>query len=850
MSRGFHMAVIIHILVITFCSVLSAQVAPDFLRLPHHSVAVTGDALAPVVNPAGLGVRSGESLLIFMPYSTGSGLAGWGYAVGGEGIGLVGEFVRNDVWSNRNRHTFGFGLGYRGLYLGAAYAWTKGVDRENNWDIGLMARPFQFLSFGGVARGVNEPRINAPADSASAMAAVGFDLGLAFRPLALFTPIGGKYGTRITLTADAGLRKYPVTYLEATPDRSNILDETDGYLDNVDWKLGASVEFVPGIAGYVDYSPEVKQGPHAHDGMISTGLSLNFGRIGFGADRERGAGDGVSYLSLTEFHRPSSIWFHRQKFVEIRLKGPIIEYEGSASWFRPDRRTVYELVRKIERCGDDPDVAGILLRIEDFSAGLAKIQEIRDALREFMDSGRSVVVYLESCGNGGYYLASVADYIFMNPVGDLNLTGLSAHAVFLRGTLDRIGIDPNYVHAGGYKSASESLTREDMSPSQREELNFVLDELYDDFVAAIADGRGYIEDQVRELVEDGPFTAADAFSAGLVDSLVYKDELKDLLKDYFGLKTRLVTERKYDRRTTLNDEWYDLRRKSIAVVYGCGVIVHGASSGGGLFSDRTMGSETIARALRKARESKSVAAIVFRIDSPGGSMLASDIIMREVKLCTRGEERKPLIVSMSDVAGSGGYYIACMADTIIAMPGTITGSIGVISGKLAYNRLQGKIGITTETLRRGKHADMWSGHRSFTDEEWGKVRRETENYYRIFLERVAEGRGIDTSEVNRFAQGRIWTGSQAAERKLVDLTGGLDLAIQIAAFAGGVKDGESFGVKTYPDRRQLGFGDEILWVAMKRVPADVRRLAASLNGESRWEAGEPLLLMPYRLEIE
>jgi len=839
MIHIFRIILIILLLVTTAYSISYAQVAPDFLRLPHHSVAVTDDALSPVVNPAGLGIRNGESMLIFAPYSTGSDFAGWGYAVGGEVIGFVSEFMHDNICGNRNRHTLGLGFGYKGLYLGTAYSWTKGVDRENNWDIGLMARPLQFLSFGAVARSVNQPRIAHPSDRISKDATVGFDLGLALRPLAILKPIGYKGGNRITMTADAGLRKDAITN-----------DEVDGYFDNVNWKFGASVEFIPGVTGYIDYSPEAKRGSHAHDEEVYAGLSLNFGHFGAGRDQRHGAGEGVSYVSLTEFYRPTIIKKRREKFVEIRMKGPIVEYEGTASWFRPDRRTVYELIRKIERYGNDPDVAGILVRFEGFSAGLAKIQEIRDALLEFMDSGRSVVVYLETCGNGGYYLASAADHIFMNPVGDLHLTGLTAHTVFIRETLDKVGIDPNFMHVGRYKSASETFTRDDMSESQREELNFVLDELYDDFVASIANGRGYIEDQVRELIDDGPFSAADAFSAGLVDSLVYVDELEDLLKDYFGRKTSLVAEKKYDRRITLSDEWYDLRRKSVAIVYGSGAIVRGESSGEGLFTSEIMGSATIARALKRARESREIAAIVFRIDSPGGSMLASDIIMREVKLCTQGENRKPLIVSMSDVAGSGGYYIACMADTILAMPGTITGSIGVITGKMAYDRLQRKIGISTETLTRGKHADMWGGHRSFTDEEWDKVRREADHYYRVFLERVAEGRGIDTSDVDKVARGRIWTGSQAAERNLVDMTGGLDLAIQLAAFAGGIKDGESFGIRTYPKRQSLDFSDEIIWVTLNRIPNSIRRLASSFEEETRWDAGEPLLLMPYKLEIE
>jgi len=855
-----------------FADYAQAQILPDFLRLPIHSVALADGALAPVVNPAGLGVMNGVSAQLLFDHNTHSHMAqegdkfhGWGYAVGGDLIGFVSENTRDDGFGNRNRHTLGFGLGGNGIYLGCAYSWFKGIDRSNNWDVGMLVRPLQFISFGAVARGVNQPRISDerfnPGHHASS---VGYDFGLALRPLGLFSPPGSESAARLTLFADAQLRHYPVTYtgfnlapeyewieISASPSSPiGFSAEEDGYLDNIDYRLGALVELLPGISASITYSPEVSAGPHARDDQYHVGLTLDFGNINIGRTQHHDTGDGVSCLELTELYHPTLLKIPREKFVEIRLDGPIVEYQGSYSWFMPKRTTIYELTRKIEQLGRDPEVAGILLRIGDIDAGFAKLQEIRQALLDFMYSGRSVVVFMEDCGNGEYYLASVADHIFINPVGEVRLTGLTAHSVFLKGTLDKVGVDPNFIQVGRYKSAAETFTREEMSEAQREELDFILDGLYDDFVEDIADGRGYIVDQVRSLIDDGPFRAADAFSAGLVDSLVYEDELEDILKDFYGKRIRLVTEKKYNRRIARHEEWNDLRKKSVAIVFGSGAIVSGESSGQGLFTDELMGSATIARALRSARESDEVAAIVFRIDSPGGSMLASDVIMREVKLCTEDRDRKPIIVSMSDVAGSGGYYIACMADKIIAMPGTITGSIGVISGKMAYERLYGKLGVSTETLTRGKYADMWGGHRSFTDEEWKKVQGSVNQAYNIFLERVAEGRGLDTSEVNAIAQGRIWSGEQAMERGLVDMTGGLDLAIQLAALSAGIREGESFGVKMYPHRIDFDLGGEMLWMVMNRIPDSVRQLARDISGETRWRAGEPLLLMPYTLEME
>ena len=844
MSR-FYTAITLTLLAINTC--LHAQVAPDFLLLPHHSVATTDNALSPVINPAGLGIRHGHSVYLVAPYQQKAGLGDWGIALGGEHLGFVGEFKRNDALSIRNRYTLGFGFGRKFLYLGSAYSWTKGVDRQNKWDIGCIIRPLRFVSFGAVVRCLNQPRVFDRFLRANIKSSVGWDLGLAFRPLAIFNSTNRGYGNRITLTADANLRKYSYTLSEGGSISPSDVDE---YLDNISYKFGATIELAPGVRGYLEYLPDVREGLHAHDEQYSAGLTLFVGIVEAGVQQRTETRDGLAWLGATRFSHPTILKKHREKFVELRLKGPLVEYQSASSWWQPRYRTLYSVIRKIERYSEDPDVSGIVLRLENFTAGWAKLQEIRDALLDFMYTGKSVVVYLETCGNGGYYLASVADHIFMNPVGHLGLTGLSAHTMFMRRTLDWVGLDPQYASSGRYKSASDSYTREEMSDAQREALNSILDELFKEFIADIAEGRGYIEEQVRDLINDGPFTAADAFSAGLVDSLVYDDEIEDVLRAFFGSKTTLIAEKKHDWKVELNDTWDDLREKSIAIIFCSGEITPGESSEGNLFSDETMGSTTIASALRKARENKCIKAIVLRIDSPGGSLLASDIILREVKRCRDGDDRKPVIVSMSDVAGSGGYYIACMADTIIAMAGTITGSIGVVSGKMTYHNLLKKLKIGTETINRGNHADMWSGERSFTDEEWEKLKRETDQYYRNFVELVAEGREMDTSAVNEVAQGRIWTGSQAAEKGLVDLNGGLELAIQIAALAGNIREGESFCIKMFPRGYEIGIGSSFLNVMMREMPESIQRFVGIIEEETRWEAGEPLLLMPYKIEIK
>ncbi len=835
------------LLTLTICASSLAQVPQSFLSLPQHSVTTTDNALAPLINPAGLGVSGGESFFLMAPYLKQGDFGDFGFATGGDGFGFVGEYLRNKsltTMKNMNRYTWGLGFGTKGMYFGAAFSSTSGLDRENNWDIGMLYRPYNFFSFGAVARGVNNPRIG------SLNQMVGWDLGIALRPLALTEPIGGKRGHRLTLTADASLREFDA--IAGVRDR-------DRYSDNIAYKFGARMELLPGITANIDYLTKIDEGVLApRDKQLWAGITFGFGNSEIGMHQQEGTGVGSAWTAHYDLFTPSILTKlnpkTKPKFVEIKLRGPIVEYNQFSSWFRPGYRTVHGFTKLIDKLEDDDEVSGILLKLEGFNAGWARIQEMRDALEEFKSSGKLIVVYAEYLSNGSFYLASVADKIYLAKGSGVGLSGLAANMMFLRGTLDTLGINPELEHIGDYKSASDMLTRRDMSDSQKEATDAILDGLYNELVSAVADGRSMTESDVRNLIdESGDFTADEAFSAKLIDSLVYEDQLEDLVKE---LKEEddemsLLSEKKYNMKHDAELEWYDTRMKSIAVVYGLGAITSGKSGDGGMFGDQSMGSETIVEALRKARNDKSVAAIVFRVDSPGGSGLASEMILREVERTTTGDDAKPLIVSMGDVAGSGGYYVACKADTIIAQPNTITGSIGVISGKFSFAEFQRKIALNTETLKRGNFADMYSGSRSFTDEERAKLRDQINQFYDIFLQHVADGRDMDTSEVNKVGQGRIWTGTDAKERGLVDLTGGLELALDVAAEAGGIEEGESYTIKKFPKSH----GKEIMMQDMRSIvrstlPEEVVKLADTFTNETKWEDGEILLLMPYRLDIQ
>ncbi|MDP8227872.1 MAG: S49 family peptidase, partial [Candidatus Electryoneaceae bacterium] len=612
MNRAVIIALIVLTAILLMGNPAQAQISQPFLPLPQQSVATTDDALATLVNPAGLGIRTGESFYLLAPYLTDGDFGDWGYAFGGEGMGFVGEFIRNEIDDDlnprRNRYTWGFGFGDEGVYFGAAYSWTKGLDRQNSWDIGMLVRPYNFVSFGAVARGVNNPRIVNRSQN------VGWDLGLAFRPLALFGPIGWDKGHRLTITADAYMREF---------DEIIGFQEEETYGDNIGYKFGASMEIVPGVIGHIDYLTEIEEGLLTGNDQLMGGMTFCFDHSEIGGYQQEGSGAGSSWLAFRKLNRNSLLVKPDKRFVEIKLSGPIVEYQQWVSIFNPRRyRSIHSFTTMLDRYAEDPAVAGILFKIEGFGAGFGKLQEMREAIVRFRETGKQVVIYMEGTGNGGYYLASAADKIYLAPTSSVDLTGIAAKMMFLRGTLDTIGIKPELEHIGDYKSASDMLTRRDMSPAQEEATSAILDDLFNCMVEGIADGRGFTPDEVRQLIDKGPFTSQEAYDEHLVDSLVYVDQLSDLVQELATTKKKpsVVNESAFNmQRRMARLDWDDSRRKTIAIVYALGSITSGSSSGGGLFGGESMGSNTIVKAIRQARGDDDVEAIVFRIDSPGGS---------------------------------------------------------------------------------------------------------------------------------------------------------------------------------------------------------------------------------------
>ncbi len=439
------------------------------------------------------------------------------------------------------------------------------------------------------------------------------------------------------------------------------------------------------------------------------------------------------------------------------------------------------LLRTLHEAGADRRVVGLVAKVGG-TLPWALAQELRAGVTAFAASGRPTVAWAETFGAGGgdlpaYALATAFDEVWLQPTGDLALLGVAVETTFLRGALDKLGVEPELEGRYEYKNAVDRISRTELTPAHRESLERLSGSLLDRAVADVAAGRGLTTDEVRRLVDSGPRTADEARRAGLVDRLGYRDEV------YASVRARVGE----DAALLFADRWHPRRRPPlptlpgrprghVALVEVRGGIVSGASRRGA--SGPSVGSDTVTADLRAVLDDDGARAVVLHVDSPGGSAVASDTIWREV--CRVRESGRPVVVSMGAVAASGGYYVACPADVVVALPATLTGSIGVFGGKLVVAELLERVGLTTGVVEQGARARMFSARRPFTDEERERLDASLDAVYEDFTRRVAEGRNLTREAVEAVARGRVWTGVDARDVGLVDELGGLHDAVRIA----------------------------------------------------------------------
>lgn len=521
--------------------------------------------------------------------------------------------------------------------------------------------------------------------------------------------------------------------------------------------------------------------------------------------------------------------------LDLDQELPEHDYEAALPLLEPDDRpTLAKLYRGLSAARRDPAVLGVALTIQDADFGLAKAEELRRELIAVGAAGKRVACYLETAGEGSngtleYYLATACDEISLAPAGEVNLLGFYVDSPFLRGGLDKLKIEPSFLTAGEFKSAGESFTETAHSPAAREALEAVLDSLYQRLVDDIAARRGVDAATVHAWIDRAPHPAEDALALGLVDALAFPDQFRDTLDAWGEGDARRVELLDYARGAAVGSP----TGAKIAVVYALGSIHRGGSGTEPFTGDPVIGSDDLAALLDDLAEDDAVAAVVLRIDSPGGSALASDLILRAVDQL-RAE--KPVIASFSDVAASGGYYIASRASKIVAEATTLTGSIGVVTGKLATGRFQAELlGVTHDPLRRGANADLYAGLAPFAGEQRAIMQRRLDAVYARFLDHVAAGRGLERAAVEAVAAGRVWSGADAQARGLVDELGGLERAIALAASAAGLPEGSTPGIVYLPHRTSF-WG----WLRSRRPQRlDAATLAAGLAGTL---AREPLEL--------
>ncbi len=499
--------------------------------------------------------------------------------------------------------------------------------------------------------------------------------------------------------------------------------------------------------------------------------------------------------------------------------------------------TMHEIWTALDRAAADPRVKALLLMPRRPSAGWAKLDEIRQGVLKFRKSGKPVIAWLSMPGTRDYYLATAADKIYMSREDYLDLKGLRAEALFLKNTLDKLGIQAEIEHAGKYKDAGDMLTRNRLTPESREVLNSILDNVFGGLVQAIAEGRKKQADEVRTLIDRGPFLAAAAKDAGLVDDLKYEDEVLAELRSRLNQKElKRISFRDYVKAAGPGEG-----KKRIALLVADGTILRGEG-------DDPVLSVSFSRLLRRLASDASISGVILRIDSPGGDGVASDEILREVRLLS---QKKPLVISMSDVAASGGYYIASTGDTIVAYPHTLTGSIGVIYGKLNLKGLYDKLGIQKEILTRGKFADVDSDYRPLSKEGRAKLREAMDAMYQGFLARVAESRKRKVEEIEPLAQGRVWLGSQAKQNGLVDELGGLDKAIELVRAKAKIGKDEKVRLVVYPPKKNVLerlFAKTVETSFEASVEARLKE--ALLGFDPRlWTSGGVLRAMPYLIDL-
>ncbi len=548
--------------------------------------------------------------------------------------------------------------------------------------------------------------------------------------------------------------------------------------------------------------------------------------------------------------------------LEANLEQPLAEdipETPSAKLMLTDRHTLRDVVDAIDRGAGDDRVVGMVANIGAAPMGLAQVQEIREAVERFRAHKKFAVAYSETFGefgpgNSAYYLATAFDQIYLQPSGDIGLTGIILESPFVKGTLGKLGVTFHGDHRYEYKNALNFFTETKYTAPHKEAMTAIIASWFNQMKEGICQARQIAPDKFQSIVDAGPYLGQEAVTAKLVDGVAYRDDVYDQVKKKGGEGAELLYLDKYLDRAGHPHQ----RGKNIALVFGVGAVTRGKSDYDPVQGSQNMGSDTVAGAIRAAAADKDVKAILFRVDSPGGSYVASDAIWREVVQARHAG--KPVIVSMGNLAGSGGYFVAMAADKIVAQPGTITASIGVLGGKMLTSGLWDKLGLSWDEVHQGNNATMFTGTHDYTPAEWARFQAWLDRVYVDFTGKVADGRKLPKEKVLAIAKGRIWSGKDAKNLGLIDELGGYDTALKLAKKAAGIPEADDVKIVVYPKPKTLfqalvqragadNSDKEALGQTLAKILQVVQPVARELNGAGMTRKDQDDVMRMQELEV-
>lgn len=730
------------LLLLLICAYGQAQTTvnndPVILSEQDFSIANTDNMFAPVSNPALIGTGT----------------------YGGLGLAYLNDekewqnhywiFLNSDYLSyiferdhNENLHTLAIGSEVfpayilPNLYAGTNYHWSEGNFDNGIFRSGITYRPHNSTS---LAFTWDNPMHNSPY----------YRLGLAFRPFA-FSDALADY--RLEISVDAN-------YARVGNDKDYELKKP---------VLGMQTQILDGLKIGATYNLDTEAA------FVNVSLCAKFLEAGGLMHSEKHNNYGIAWAQLSDLSYKPFLGKTFPTWHKMDLSGNIVTYAapkykiGPVNIYDNQDKSIEDIIDEVNKAKDDPEVQGILLKNPSFSTSLALKEELVDAFRNFKSTGKKVCFYYDDISNGGYMFAStLADKIYLNPTGSVDLRGLSISSPYLKNMLSSLGIEVLNFRSHKYKNAGNMFSEEKMTDAEKEVYNSILQSLYTQILQDMEQGRGNkLVAPAAEIINAGPYLIAnEALEKGLVDALIYEDQLNKQLKKDFNF-----TKQQKELTDYRDYNWYKPKENQIAVIYASGNIVSGKGIPG-----KNIAQETTVKLIRKARQNNLYKGIILRVDSGGGSAQASDIILRELELA-KTINKKPIVVSMAGTAASGGYFISCNADKIVAEPSTLTGSIGVVGLIFNGTEMFHKIKVNWDTVKKGEHSDLGSLYRPWTEEEKEIVTRSIEYTYEDFVNKVDLGRpNLNSEQVHQYAQGRVWTGDQALEIGLVDELGGLDTA--------------------------------------------------------------------------